>query len=212
MYAFEWLSREQIFESILTAPLVVQAVALLIGLLLAAAALAWLLGGASPATSDEYIANFHQPERRLAMREAPAKIAAGIATLGSGGALGYDLSLSGPTHALDGVVRFGPGGADATVNGRATAEFVNRWLSPYDIRIGGALTFQDAHVRVAYDYAESGAGSASGTLLWDGGTVRYVLSGRANAGTLPPLAAYLGEEEPAPDTPPVQTTAALAAA
>ena len=51
VYAFEWLSREQIFESILTAPLVVQAVALLIGLLLAAAALAWLLGGASPATS-----------------------------------------------------------------------------------------------------------------------------------------------------------------
>jgi CIC family chloride channel protein len=90
VYAFEWLSREQIFESILTAPLVMQAVALLIGLLLAAAALAWLLGGASPATSDEYIANFHQPERRLAMREAPAKIAAGIATLGSGGALGYE--------------------------------------------------------------------------------------------------------------------------
>lgn len=109
------------------------------------------------------------------------------------GAVGYDLELTGPGHALTGAVGFRLGAADATVNGRAGADLLNRWLAPYDIHIGGTLEFQEAHVRIAYDFRESGAGSASGSLLWSGGPVRYVLSGRANAGTLPPLVAYLGE-------------------
>lgn len=109
------------------------------------------------------------------------------------GALAYDLTLNGPDHALTGAVRFGFGAAEATLNGHAAAEFVNPWLAPYDIRIGGGLDFEDAQVRVAYDYRESGDGSAGGRLLWSGGPVRYVLSGRPNAGTLPPLAANLGD-------------------
>lgn len=87
---FEWLTREQIFERLLTAPLAIQAVAPLVGLALAALAL-WYLGrGASPATSDEYIRNFHEPGRRLDLRKVPARIAGGVATLGAGGALGFE--------------------------------------------------------------------------------------------------------------------------
>src|SRR5690606_3578979 len=88
--AFEIATRDEIFERVIEAPLAVQAAALGIGLALAAASLAWLAGGASPATSDAYIANFHTPGRPLPMRPALGRIAAGVATLGSGGALGFE--------------------------------------------------------------------------------------------------------------------------
>ncbi len=87
---FEWLTREQIFDRLLTAPLAVQAVAPLVGLAVTALAL-WGLGrGASPATSDEYIRNFHQAGRSLDLRKVPGRMLAGVATLGSGGALGFE--------------------------------------------------------------------------------------------------------------------------
>ena len=87
---FEWLTREQIFDRILTAPLAVQAAAPAVGLLFAAVALRYLGRGASPATSDEYIRNFHQPGRPLDLRALPARMVAGVATLGAGGALGFE--------------------------------------------------------------------------------------------------------------------------
>ena len=87
---FEWLTREQIFERVLEAPLAVQAVAPAVGLGLAAAIL-WHLGGrASPATSDEYIRNFHDATQPLDLRKVPARMLAGVATLGAGGALGFE--------------------------------------------------------------------------------------------------------------------------
>jgi CIC family chloride channel protein len=88
--AFEWLTREQIFARLADAPLVVQAGAPTIGLIVAALVLARLGGGASPATSDEYIRNFHQAGRPLELRPAPSRVLAGVATLGSGGALGFE--------------------------------------------------------------------------------------------------------------------------
>lgn len=88
--AFEWLTREQIFDRLLDAPLAVQAVAPAIGLGVAAVVL-WYLGGrATPATSDEYIRNFHQAGQPLDLRKVPARMLAGVATLGAGGALGFE--------------------------------------------------------------------------------------------------------------------------
>lgn len=110
------------------------------------------------------------------------------------GTLGYDLALSGPDHDLTGTVSVGPGAGEVTLVGRAASAFANRWLAPYDINIAGELTFQEARLKVPYDYAESGAGTASGSLAWTGGPVRYRLSGREYAGELPPLVAYLGEK------------------
>ncbi|MCA1825193.1 MAG: chloride channel protein, partial [Frankia sp.] len=43
-----------------------------------------------PATSDEYIRSFHDATGRLALRAVPARMAAAVATLGSGGPLGYE--------------------------------------------------------------------------------------------------------------------------
>jgi CIC family chloride channel protein len=87
---FEWLIAEVVLAAVLDAPVAVRAAAPAAGLVLAAAALRWLGGGAGPATSDEYIRNFHTPSRRLDLRPVPARLAAAVATLGSGGAPGYE--------------------------------------------------------------------------------------------------------------------------
>jgi len=109
------------------------------------------------------------------------------------GALGYDIALAGPEHALTGAVSLRPGSGEAMVQGRASAAFANQWLAAYDIAIAGDLTFREAHVQIPYDVAETGAGVSSGTVAWTGGPVQYILSGRSYAGVLPPLIAYLGE-------------------
>lgn len=88
--AFEWVTRSQIFERIIEHGIGVQAAALVVGLALAAAAL-WFVGGrATPATSDEYIRNFHDRDRPLPMRPVVGRLLAGVATLGSGGSLGFE--------------------------------------------------------------------------------------------------------------------------
>ena len=83
---------EEIYHHVLEAPLWLAAIAPGIGLVVAAAILR-LGGGASPSTSDEYLRAFHDPAYRLRPRYLGARIAASIATLGSGGALG----LEGPS-------------------------------------------------------------------------------------------------------------------
>ncbi len=96
---FEWVTATQLFEHVVEAPLALQAAALAVGLLVAFASLAWLAGGASSGTADEYIRNFHQPER-LSMRPVAGRMLAGVATLGSGGSLGFE----GPSLYLGAVV------------------------------------------------------------------------------------------------------------
>ena len=81
------------YEEVVPAPTWVAAVAPAIGLVLAAVILRFGGGGASPATSDEYLRAFHDPAYRLRPRHLGARIGAAIATLGSGGALG----LEGPS-------------------------------------------------------------------------------------------------------------------
>ena len=87
---FDWLAADVMLDGLLSAPVAVQAAAPLVGLLLAAAALRWAAGGATPATADEYIRNFHEPLHRLDLRPVPGRILAALGTLGLGGALGYE--------------------------------------------------------------------------------------------------------------------------
>ncbi len=87
---FEWITRSQVFERLLELPLLVQAGALVVGLATAALILRFVAGAASPATSDEYIRNFHDRDRHLPLRPVLGRLLAGAATLGSGGALGYE--------------------------------------------------------------------------------------------------------------------------
>ncbi len=87
---FEWLTQQQLLDRLVTAPVAVQATAPLIGLALTAVFLARIGRGASPSTSDEYIHDFHDPAPRPRPRVVLARVMGGIATLGSGGALGFE--------------------------------------------------------------------------------------------------------------------------
>jgi len=100
---FEWLTRQQVYDRLVTAPLAVQALGPFVGLVVAALALRYLAGGASPATADEYIKNFHEPLRPLALRPVVGRVVAGVATLGFGGALGFE----GPSLYLGAAVGSG---------------------------------------------------------------------------------------------------------
>lgn len=90
---FEYIVIEVAFERIVEGPLWVGAVAPSIGLVLSAILLRTVGNGASPATSDEYLRAFHDPEYPLRPRAFIGRMAAAITTLGSGGAMG----LEGPS-------------------------------------------------------------------------------------------------------------------
>jgi CIC family chloride channel protein len=87
---FDWIVKEQLLDRVLDAPRAVQVGAPVVGLLLAAAALRWLGPNASPSTADEYIKDFHDQGHRLALRPAPSRLLASAATLGLGGAMGFE--------------------------------------------------------------------------------------------------------------------------
>lgn len=88
--AFDWITQDVLFNHLRHLPSGVQAAAPLAGLLIAAASLRWLARGAAASTAEEYIKNFHEPGRRLDLRPLPGRIVASIATLGLGGAGGYE--------------------------------------------------------------------------------------------------------------------------
>ena len=87
---FDRLVRNGLFDHLLDGPLWLQALAPAVGLTVAAAALHWLGHDATPSTSDEYIKDFHDPEHRLDVAAAPARVVASAATLGAGGAMGFE--------------------------------------------------------------------------------------------------------------------------
>ena len=87
---FERLTAELLLEAVLDQPLWIQAGAPAVGLLIAAACLRTGGRHLSPATSDEYIRAFHDPAGGMELRAVPYRLAAAIATLGSGGPLGYE--------------------------------------------------------------------------------------------------------------------------
>ncbi len=88
--AFERVTSGAVLATVLALPLAVQAAVPAVGLVLAWACLRLIGGGASPATSDEYIRAFHGPGTRLPLRPAPGRLLAAVATLGSGVPLGYE--------------------------------------------------------------------------------------------------------------------------
>ena len=88
---FEQIVVEVMLERLFHLPLWQQALAPLVGLS-AAAVLLHVVGGrgTTPSTSDEYIRAFHERSPRMPLRQLPAKLLAGAATIGSGGALGME--------------------------------------------------------------------------------------------------------------------------
>lgn len=87
---FEQVAGGELLHGVRRMPLVVQALAPLVGLMVAALALRSLAAGATPSTSDEFIKNFHDRHRRLDERPVPGRVVAAAATLGFGGSLGFE--------------------------------------------------------------------------------------------------------------------------
>jgi len=110
--AFEQLTVEVLLERLLQGPLWWQALAPTVGLGVGLAILHLLGRGATSSTSDEYVRAFHERHPKLPLAQLPAKLMAGVATIGLGGSMG----LEGPSVY-----------AGATV-GHNTQNIFSRWL------------------------------------------------------------------------------------
>ena len=77
-------------EPLLEAPLGVQLAAPTAALLVTALVMVHLASGATRSLSDEYLHAFHERDRRLYLRELPARLLAGAATLAGGCAMGFE--------------------------------------------------------------------------------------------------------------------------
>ena len=86
---FEWLVRDHVFDSVGRQSLWIASLAPALGLVLAVICVQ-RFGDGDSATADGYIRAYHQRSGELSIRGLPAKIAACAATLGGGGALGYE--------------------------------------------------------------------------------------------------------------------------
>ncbi|HEY7137310.1 MAG TPA: chloride channel protein [Acidimicrobiia bacterium] len=87
---FEWITSQVLLDHTERLPHPLLAVVPAVGLIVAALALRWIGRGATPSTSDEYLHVYHDGHLRLDLSQAPGKVAGSIATLGSGGAMGFE--------------------------------------------------------------------------------------------------------------------------
>ncbi len=88
--AFDAVTADLLLDHVRALPTLILAGMPAVGLLLAWAALRWLGRRATPSTSDEYVRNFHERDRSMDLRPVPGRIAASVATLGFGGAMGFE--------------------------------------------------------------------------------------------------------------------------
>ena len=91
--AFETVALHIVLERVLEQRLAVLALAPVLGIVVSKLVLRTVGGGTSGSTSDEYIRAFHERHPSIPIRYLPAKLLAGIATIGGGGAVG----LEGPS-------------------------------------------------------------------------------------------------------------------
>ena len=109
---FEQLTVEVLLERLLEGPVWWQAAAPAVGLFAAVAILRYVGRGATSSTSDEYVRAFHERHPRLPLSQLPAKLLAGVATIGLGGSVG----LEGPSVYAGAAV------------GHSTQGLFGRWL------------------------------------------------------------------------------------
>jgi hypothetical protein len=106
------------------------------------------------------------------------------------GRVGYDLELGAPGAHLGGRVAMGLSTIQAEIGGTVDAQFVNQWLAPYHIELSGAFELLAVSVTLEGQVPVA----AGGRLTWEGGPLRYRLSGKVHDSVLPPMTADLGPE------------------
>ena len=90
---FEALTVNVVLNWVREQDLTFQVLAPVVGVALAVCVLRYLGQDTNAATSDEYVRAFHERSPRIPIRQLPAKLLAGVTTIGLGGALG----LEGPS-------------------------------------------------------------------------------------------------------------------
>ncbi len=94
IYAYDFIVEEKLLHWLFDLPLVMQAILPFVGIFIAVVVLRFVGGrNTNPGTADEFIRQFHEPNPKFRVRDLPAKLLAGIATIGFGGGLG----LEGPS-------------------------------------------------------------------------------------------------------------------
>ena len=116
---FEVLTDRVLLARLGERPLWQIALAPAVGLSAAAIILRVLGRGTASATSDEFVRAFHQRTPRLPLRDLPAKLLAGVATIGLGGALGLE----------------GPSIYAGSATGLAVSERFRQWLRREDVQV-----------------------------------------------------------------------------
>ena len=91
--AFETVALHIVLERVLEQPLAVLTLAPVVGIAASRLVLKTVGAGTDSSTSDEYIRAFHERHPSIPFQYLPAKLLAGVATIGSGGAVG----LEGPS-------------------------------------------------------------------------------------------------------------------
>ncbi len=108
------------------------------------------------------------------------------------GRLSYDFQLLSSDLDLEGTVSAGFDSYQLATRGTVDASFVNRWLSPYDITLGGQFQLEDVALTLKGGTDRAQLEHVQGKLQWSGGLVRYILSNKVSNTSLPPLTALLG--------------------
>ena len=118
---FEQVTEKILFGQLSDFPIWAQAITPVIGLALSALLLRYAGGkDATTSTSDDYVKAYHDRSPRMPLRHLPAKLMAGAATMGFGGAMG----LEGPsTYA----------GSSVGLNGPST--FARSWFTREEAKI-----------------------------------------------------------------------------
>jgi CIC family chloride channel protein len=87
---FDTVTADWLLNRLTGGPVWLVATGPLVGLVVAAGALRWLAGGATPSTADEYIKAVPDPGGRFDLRPVFGRLVACVATLGGGAAMGFE--------------------------------------------------------------------------------------------------------------------------
>ena len=88
--AFDAVTANVLLKRVASAPLAVMCLVPMVGLALAALILRFVAGGADATTADAYVDSYHERSRPMPLRPVFGRVLASIATLGSGGAMGFE--------------------------------------------------------------------------------------------------------------------------
>jgi type II secretion system (T2SS) protein N len=110
-----------------------------------------------------------------------------LALLGAN--IDYALTLQDAAWQLQGNAGRSFSSVNANLSGTIDSAAINRWLEDYDIFINGAVEI--APTQIIADPDNRQITYLQGQLRWQGGDVRYALSGISHQAALPPLEAYL---------------------